>query len=199
MPYVGTSLGSPGGGGGGGGAGPATFAETTVVASGPNDTLWGYVAAKLDEGWTKTRSNDGSGGAITSAAGFAAANSWVELSAPTGTLYVLVKKGATPTTDFGFAAKSGAFTGGGSGVLPTGGTADTSEITLLPLGAHTAIIRIQEQAPWGSQIHVDGGPEIIHVKPSATTSDVTIMIDAGGVLWFFPMDQAVLADSLTNK
>lgn len=199
MPYVGTSLGSPGGGGGGG-AGPATFAETTVVASGPNDTLWTYVAAKLDQGWTKTRSNDGSGGAITSAAGFAAANSWAELSAPTGTLYVLVKKGATPTTDFGFAAKSGAFTGGGTGVLPTGGTADTSEITLLPIGAHTAIIRIQEQAPWGSQIHADGGTEIVHIKPSATSSDVVILADFGGVFTSFPIgDQATLADALTNK
>lgn len=193
MTYAGNKFGTPASGS----SGAATWTTTTISASSPDDTLWAFCAALIDVGAVKTRSNNGAGGAITSAAGFAAANSWVELQH--GSLFVLVKKGPTPSTDHGLAAKHGAFAGGGNGVLPTGGTADTSEASYLPLGAHSAVIRVQTGAPWGAHIHVDGGQEILHVMPSEGSSDIVILAMLGGTYGFFPLfDAEVLADALTN-
>lgn len=196
MSYAGSILGFPSSGS----SGAATFAETSSASGDMDVTLIALIAAVTDAGWTEVDSNDGTGNPIAVAADFNNAGAWWLGEAPSG-LQLCIYKGGTPTTDVGFAASgSGAFSGGGNGTRPTAGDeTDTTALTLLPIGAHTAKIRVQQGAPWGVQVSVTVSGELVSVIPSAGSTDVAIAIAVAGDFFLRPVDVAVIADALANR
>lgn len=194
--YAGSILGFPSSGS----SGAAEFAETSSVSSDMDVTLIALIAAMIDAGWTEVESNDSAGNPVAVAADFNNAGAWWLGEAPSG-LQLCIYKGGTPTTDVGFAASgSGAFSGGGNGTRPTAGDeTDTTTFTLLPLGPHTAKIRVQQGAPWGVQVSVTASGELVSVIPSAGSTDVAIAFAATGDFFLRPFDANVIADALANK